>query len=143
MNESVNQVCRVLLLGAILIDTANLTGESGRCDNLDISSANELLKRHVHAENRRSEFRDRVFQTRKKGDGVGEKERVYSFMPIDLAHPIAYSVQQEKFNQTSLGTLDLLRKDYKQWNFNGARVGISSVGVCLNDMQSKDGDFWR
>ena len=52
-------------------------------------------------------------------------------------------MQQEKFNQASLSTLDLLRKDYKQWSFDGARVGISSVGVSLHEMLSKDGDFWR
>ena len=42
-------------------------------------------------------------------------------------------LQAERFNSQALSVYDLLRKDYKDWNMNGYRVGISSV---LLDMTS-------
>ncbi len=47
-------------------------------------------------------------------------------------------LQFEKFNVSSLGSYDLLRKDYKEWDLNGKRCGIGSVLLPVEDWLKKD-----
>ncbi len=50
-------------------------------------------------------------------------------------------LQFEKFNVSSLGSYDLLRKDYKEWNLGGKMCGIGSVLMPVNDWFKKDPDI--
>ena len=47
-------------------------------------------------------------------------------------------VQFEKFNVASLDTVDLLRKDYKEWQLGNVKCGISSVLLSVNQWDNKD-----
>ncbi len=51
------------------------------------------------------------------------------------------TLQFEKFNVSSLGSYDLLRKDYKEWNLNGKMCGIGSVLMSVVDWLEKDKDI--
>mmetsp|Transcript_12144 Transcript_12144/g.44303 ORF Transcript_12144/g.44303 Transcript_12144/m.44303 type:complete len:434 (-) Transcript_12144:95-1396(-) len=56
------------------------------------------------------------------------------------------TLKDAKFDQSSLSSRDLLRKDYKEWVLNGTRVGISSVGISLTEWCAKEdaiGDDWE
>ncbi len=50
------------------------------------------------------------------------------------------TLQFEKFNVSSLGSYDLLRKDYKEWDLNGTMCGIGSVLMSVTDWLKKDRD---
>ena len=50
-------------------------------------------------------------------------------------------LQFEKFNVSSLGTYDLLRKDYKEWQFGEIKCGIASVLMPAADWVKKDPDI--
>ncbi len=50
-------------------------------------------------------------------------------------------LQYEKFNVSSLGSYDLLRKDYKEWDLNGKMCGIGSVLMPVSDWLKKDPDI--
>ncbi len=50
------------------------------------------------------------------------------------------TLQFEKFNVSSLGSYDLLRKDYKEWDLNGKMCGIGSVLMSVTDWMEKDRD---
>lgn len=50
-------------------------------------------------------------------------------------------LQFEKFNVSSLGSYDLLRKDYKEWNLGGKMCGIGSVLMPVTDWLKKDRDI--
>jgi exopolyphosphatase len=50
-------------------------------------------------------------------------------------------LQFEKFNVSSLGSYDLLRKDYKEWQMGSIKLGIGSVLLPLEDWVSKDPDI--
>lgn len=47
-------------------------------------------------------------------------------------------LQFEKFNVSSLGSYDLLRKDYKEWQFGSVKLGIGSVLLPIEKWASKD-----
>lgn len=47
-------------------------------------------------------------------------------------------LQFEKFNVSSLGSYDLLRKDYKEWQMGSVKLGIGSVLLPLEDWAAKD-----
>ncbi len=47
-------------------------------------------------------------------------------------------IQRKKFNGESLGTADLLRKDYKEYLFKSVRCGISSVLLSVEKWAEKD-----
>lgn len=47
-------------------------------------------------------------------------------------------LQFEKFNVSALGTYDLLRKDYKEWQMGAIKCGISSVLMPLKQWIGKD-----
>ena len=51
------------------------------------------------------------------------------------------TLRAERFNLTSLGTNDLLRKDYKEWQTATARYGISTVLTPLADWIARDPDI--
>ncbi len=51
------------------------------------------------------------------------------------------ALQREKFNVSALSSADLLRKDYKEWQMGGQRVGISSVLLSIPDWLAKDSDL--
>lgn len=50
-------------------------------------------------------------------------------------------IQFEKFNVSSLGTYDLLRKDYKEWDLGKVKCGIASVLMSASDWLEKDPDI--
>lgn len=50
-------------------------------------------------------------------------------------------LQREKFNVSSLGTEDLLRKDYKEWKLGEVQVGIGSVLLPIADWLKKESDL--
>lgn len=50
-------------------------------------------------------------------------------------------LQFEKFNVSSLGSYDLLRKDYKEWDLGGKRCGIGSVLLPVSEWLKKDEDI--
>ena len=50
-------------------------------------------------------------------------------------------LQFEKFNVSSLGSYDLLRKDYKEWQLGYVKLGIGSVFLPIEDWVSKDPDI--
>ncbi len=47
-------------------------------------------------------------------------------------------LQFEKFNVSSLGSYDLLRKDYKEWQLGSVKLGIGSVLLPIEKWVSKD-----
>ncbi|MBB6482180.1 DHH family phosphoesterase [Spirochaeta isovalerica] len=47
-------------------------------------------------------------------------------------------LQFEKFNVSSLGSYDLLRKDYKEWQMGSVKCGIGSVLLPVEDWIAKD-----
>ena len=47
-------------------------------------------------------------------------------------------LQFEKFNVSSLGSYDLLRKDYKEWQLGKVKLGIGSVLLPVEDWAAKD-----
>jgi len=50
-------------------------------------------------------------------------------------------LQFEKFNVSSLGSFDLLRKDYKEWQLGAAKLGIGSVLLPVEDWTAKDSEI--
>lgn len=50
-------------------------------------------------------------------------------------------LQFEKFNVSSLGSYDLLRKDYKEWQMGSVKCGISSVLLSIEQWIEKDSDI--
>ena len=50
-------------------------------------------------------------------------------------------LQYEKFNVSSLGSYDLLRKDYKEWKLGAVMCGIGSVLLPVGDWLKKDADI--
>ncbi len=50
-------------------------------------------------------------------------------------------LQFEKFNVSSLGSYDLLRKDYKEWHLGSVKLGIGSVLLPVEDWSAKDPDI--
>ncbi len=48
------------------------------------------------------------------------------------------NIQREKFNVSNLTTTDLLRKDYKEWNFGKVSCGIASVLLSVEQWGEKD-----
>jgi exopolyphosphatase len=48
------------------------------------------------------------------------------------------NIQREKFNVANLTTTDLLRKDYKEWNFGTVSCGIASVLLSVEQWGEKD-----
>jgi len=47
-------------------------------------------------------------------------------------------LQEERFNVSSLGTIDLLRSDYKEWKMGKVEVGISSAKLSLKEWLAKE-----
>ncbi len=52
-------------------------------------------------------------------------------------------LQFEKFNVSSLGSYDLLRKDYKEWQLGDVKCGIGSVLMPALDWIKKDSDLLK
>ena len=50
-------------------------------------------------------------------------------------------VQKAKFDTASLSTIDLLRKDYKEFKFNGIRCGIASALLSMAQWINKDNEL--
>ena len=50
-------------------------------------------------------------------------------------------IQFEKFNVASLDTVDLLRKDYKEWQLGTVKCGIGSVLLSVTQWDNKDKDL--
>jgi len=52
-------------------------------------------------------------------------------------------LQFEKFNVSSLGSYDLLRKDYKEWQMGDVKCGIGSVLQPIEDWGKKDANLLK
>ncbi|CAB4494319.1 DHH phosphoesterase [Rhizophagus irregularis] len=50
------------------------------------------------------------------------------------------AIQSAKFNISHLSNIDLLRKDYKEWNLNNFNIGISSVNWSLEGWIQREDD---
>ena len=61
-------------------------------------------------------------------------ERITALDPSALFEKLQF----EKFNVSSLGSYDLLRKDYKEWQMGGVKCGIGSVLMSARDWIAKD-----
>lgn len=48
---------------------------------------------------------------------------------------------EERYDQSSLNTKDLLRCDYKQWTMGKMEVGISSTKVPIQEWVAKDAEL--
>lgn len=64
-------------------------------------------------------------------------EKLASITGADL-QALFDKLQFEKFNVSSLGSYDLLRKDYKDWQMGPVKCGISSVLMSAEDWKKKD-----
>ena len=104
--ELIDEGTGKLLIGTILLDTANLDPEAKRVTPKDEEIAGVLLKR----------------------TGADQKA-------------LFDKLQFEKFNVSSLGTYDLLRKDYKEWQMGSVKCGIGSVLIPLKAWIEKDPDI--
>jgi exopolyphosphatase len=75
-------------------------------------------------------------------------QRLLEICPLDK-DALFSRLEAEKFNVSSLGSWDLLRKDYKDWKVENALgrrgrsllLGISSVGQSVNSWRAKESDF--
>jgi len=104
--ELIDEGTGKLLLGTILLDTANLDPEAKRVTPKDEEIAGVLLKRTA-----------------------ADQKALFD------------KLQFEKFNVSSLGTYDLLRKDYKEWRMGPVKCGIGSVLMPLKAWIEKDPDI--
>jgi len=50
-------------------------------------------------------------------------------------------LQEERFNVSSLGSIDLLLSDYKQWTMGKLEVGVSSAKLSLKEWLQKEPNF--
>ncbi len=66
--------------------------------------------------------------------------RLFKGFAPDL-NPYFKKLQDAKFNTSNLTTLDLLRKDYKEFRLQGLLWGISSITLSLDSWQNKDPDL--
>lgn len=82
---------RLLLLSAVLLDTANLTGRSGRCADEDRRAASVLRR-----------------------DDVSDEE----------AGRLFEELRSRRLDQSGLTCAQLLRRDYKEWDMGGWKVGV-------------------
>lgn len=62
--------------------------------------------------------------------------------PPDLSH-LHKELSSRKHDVSHLSTYDLLRRDYKQFNFSGLEVGLSTVPQGLKATAKKDDKFWE
>ncbi len=81
-------------------------------------------------------------------DGAGrvtelDKEIAGRVLPLcPFSQPEFFdAVQKEKFNVAGLSTNDLLRKDYKEWQFDTVKCGISSALLSLEQWAEIDNDL--
>lgn len=52
------------------------------------------------------------------------------------------TIHREKFNVAGLSTHDLLRKDYKEWQFGRLKCGVSTVLLSVADWRKMDEDLF-
>ncbi|MCK5675184.1 MAG: DHH family phosphoesterase, partial [Spirochaetales bacterium] len=64
-------------------------------------------------------------------------EKIISITGLDRSK-LFEKLQFEKFNVSSLGSYDLLRKDYKEWQLGSVKLGIGSVLLPVEDWAAKD-----
>lgn len=115
-----NGALRLLLLSAVLVDTANLDASVGRATERDAQAATLLCAPFF------GEGAD-------GSEDVGEKEEEAAFCAALFG-----ALTEAKYDQSALGVAELLRKDYKQWDAQGGvRVGIAGFGVSLQDAAQK------
>ena len=81
-------------------------------------------------------------------DGAGrvtklDKEIAIRVLPLCLLPQQKFfeTVQKEKFNVSGLSTNELLRKDYKEWQFGRMKCGIGSAVLSLEQWAEIDKDF--
>ncbi|KAI9015163.1 hypothetical protein BC832DRAFT_589616 [Gaertneriomyces semiglobifer] len=99
-----------MMLYTILLDTVGLKEEYGRTTPRDNVAVRYLLQTIGHAE-----------------DGS------------DVVEDMFKAIQAAKMDITHLSARDLLRKDYKQWQADGSRYGISSVTWDFQSWINRDG----
>jgi len=105
----------VLLLSAILLDTYNFDPIVKKGTPKDIEVVDELT-------------------TLLEIDLSSKNENVCQEFKIQLYTKLT----AERFDQSSLSSLDLLRSDYKQFTMNGVEVGISSVRRSISEWIQKE-----
>ncbi|KAJ3189526.1 hypothetical protein HDU85_003157 [Gaertneriomyces sp. JEL0708] len=99
-----------MMLYTILLDTVGLKKEYGRTTPRDNDAVRYLLQTIGHAE-----------------DGS------------DFVEDMFKAIQAAKMDITHLSARDLLRKDYKQWQADDKRYGISSVTWDFRNWINRDG----
>jgi exopolyphosphatase len=114
-----------LLLGPLLIDTSNMTQKVEMEDSVAFSRYIMLLQdSHIS--------KNMTRLTRAAGDVSTESLMLTYYETLKSA----------KKDLSGLSFFDILRKDYKQFTFNGLRVGFSSLGKLylwiFNKFSSKD-----
>lgn len=102
-----------LALGSILIDTINLTEESKVTEH-DLTAI-KYLEAKIQASN-----------------AVGKDYTRDAFFK---------EINDAKSNIDDLSLVDILRKDYKEWEDNGLRLGVASVVQDIAYLQRKDEHF--
>lgn len=105
-----------LIIGTILIDTANLDPKMGRTEPRDIQAIDAIVK-----------------ALKAGGDQFG-------LSTIEERTDLFQYLQDIKFDLSRLTSAELLRKDYKAWQAQ-AKYGISSVTLSLADWIEKDKDL--
>lgn len=109
-----------LLIGTILIDTANMDPKMDRGTPRDEAAISGLVS-HLNA--------------------CGDQ---YGLRTLEERTSLFNQLQAIKFDMSRLGSPELLRKDYKSWTAdNGAstKYGISSVTLSTAEWLSKDNDI--
>mmetsp|Transcript_31713 Transcript_31713/g.43989 ORF Transcript_31713/g.43989 Transcript_31713/m.43989 type:complete len:331 (-) Transcript_31713:98-1090(-) len=114
-----------LLRSAILMDTSALDRAQGRTTDLD-EEMEAMLREHAP-------------DTSKAQSQSLEEDLLYSHL------------MKKRYDISSLGTYDLLRKDYKQWTMETGSdetkdawvVGISAIAMDINLAVGKDPEFAR
>jgi len=108
-----------LIIGTILIDTANLDPKMGRTEPRDVRAVETIVN-----------------SLKAGGDQFGlntleERTELFQYL------------QDIKFDLSRLTSAELLRKDYKVWQAvpGGQRYGISSVTMSLAEWTEKDKDL--
>ena len=93
-----------MLAAAVLLDTQNMNPDAARATPRDAAALRTLAA------------------TTAILSDAGETEAFYQ------------TLKRERFDQKGLSPRDLLRRDYKQWDMGGWRVGVSSFQIQLSSM---------
>lgn len=117
-----------LLLSAIVLDTSNLKpiAEDGKATAADFSAKDFLLPRSRYAGSTQSSATANISQS---GTTLDEVYKRLSDLKSDVSR---------------LNSTQLLQRDYKQYEVNGWKLGLSTVPIGLTDwLHDKEADDWN